>query len=454
MNIEDFAKSYLNIELRPHQIEWLDFIERHQAVMLLAPRGHGKSTIMYCYIVWKVCMDPDIRVLIASHKEELANTFSRMVQIALEREDIQQDFGIQRGKPWRVDYFFFKEKRHPVVQTVAKQAGMTGGRYDLVVFDDLLTVENARTEKRRAQLEEWINSEVVPALDPSEKRKEVVVGTRKNLEDWYSKILEMEDFHCMIYRLYDMIDGEKVYLWPERFDEEEERRLRSRMKPDEFAREYMNSPIASEGLRFRREWIQPYYYTSWENEVPERFRDFYMGIDPSLGRKTDKASYMGLAVVCFDRRPDRQDIYIVDMVRSKLSLPEQEDIINAKVEQWQPRAVMIESVLVNSIFSERMIRQLPQLQPVIYRAWGASTNLKGTGDISKIGRIENIFGWLCKRGKIRFKDPKISPMSKMFIEAEYLQFPEGSLDLMDAINMACDRIDVRSIIKEFRIVKR
>ena len=158
MDIEDFCREHLNITLRPHQREWLDFIDNNQAVMLLAPRGHGKSTIMYCYIVWKICMDPDTRILIASHKEELANTFSRMIQIALEREDIQETFNIRRGKPWRVDYFFFKEKRHPVVQTVAKQAGMTGGRYDIVVFDDLLTVENSRGEKRRSQMEEWINS--------------------------------------------------------------------------------------------------------------------------------------------------------------------------------------------------------------------------------------------------------------------------------------------------------
>ncbi|MHA2265832.1 MAG: terminase large subunit domain-containing protein, partial [Candidatus Thorarchaeota archaeon] len=256
----------LVIDLRPHQIEWLRFIIDSPASLLLAPRGHGKSTIMYCFVVWSVCMDPGIRILLAAHKEELANTRAREIQRALERKDIQEKFNIQPGKPWRVDYFFFKEKRHPVVQTVAKQAGMTGGRYDIVVFDDLLTVENSRTEKRRAQLQEWINSEVVPALDPSPKRKEIVVGTRKNVEDWYSEILEMPDFKHMVYRLFEMSDGKKIYLWPERFDEEEELRLRTRMQPDQFAREYMNSPIAGEGLKFKRSWIEPYYYTSWKAE--------------------------------------------------------------------------------------------------------------------------------------------------------------------------------------------
>jgi hypothetical protein len=451
MDIEEFAKEYLNIELRPHQVEWLDFIINNQAVMLLAPRGHGKSTIMYCYIVWAICMDQDLRVLIASHKEELANTFSRAIQKAFELEPIQDEFHIKAGKPWRVDYFFFKEKRYPVVQTVAKQAGMTGGRYDVVIFDDLLTVENSRSEKRRVQLEEWINSEVVPALDPSPKRKEVIVGTRKNIEDWYSKLLEMPDVKSKVYHLYEMNEGKKQYLWPERFDEREEARLRARMEPDQFAREFMNEPIAGEGLRFKREWIEPYYYTSWQNEVPERFREIYIGIDPSLGSKDPESSYMALVVVVFDKRPTKQDIYVVDILRAKVSLAEQEDIIKAKIEEWNPTAAMIESVLVNKIFSERMMRQMPILQPVIYRGWGASSGLKGTTDVSKIGRIENIVGWLFKKGKIHLKDPKISPVSKMFIEAEYLQFPEGSLDMMDALNMAVDRIDLRAKIEDFKV---
>jgi hypothetical protein len=211
------------------------------------------------------------------------------------------------------------------------------------------------------------------------------------------------------------------------------------MEPDQFAREFMNSPIAGEGIRFKREWIEPHYYTSWQNDVPERHREFYMGIDPSLGSKSDRASYMGLVVVMFDKRADKRDIYVVDMVRSKLSLVEQADIIRAKVEQWNPTRVRMEDVLVNKIFTTEMRRELPIISPVDY----IHSRLGGTTDVSKIGRIENIAGFLFKAGKIRLKDPKISAMSKLFIEHEYLVFPEGDMDLLDALNMAVDLIDSR-----------
>lgn len=462
MTTEEFVAKWFpeNRQLIPHTLKWIELYDNNKYSLVLAPREHTKSTTIRKWLLEKICTWTDVRVLIAAHKEQLAKTFARDIMRHLEREELQEEYGYTIGKPWtRTEAFITTEIIRPhataTLSTVAVGAGVTGERFDIIVMDDLLTVKNQKTEKNRATVKEWINAELYPALDTLPTSKWVVVGTRKNPEDWYSELLEMPHWKSIVSRLYehDPLTNEKVYLWPERFNEEIEMEKRAQMSAAEFAMEYMNEPIPSAGLRFKREWIEPFFYKDWRAEVPERHREIYMGIDPSLGSKSGKASFMGLAVVCFDKRPDRQDIYVVDMVRSKLSLPEQAEIIVNKIEEWQPHAAMIEADLVNKMFSDRMLRQMPILQPVVYRAYGASTGLKGSTDISKIGRIENIVGWLFKKGKIRFKDPKISPMSKIFIEAEYLQFPEGKLDLMDALNMACDRIDTRARISKVNIWK-
>ena len=446
-------------QLIRHTHAWIDLFNTNKYSLVLAPREHTKSTTIRKWALERICEWTDVRILIASHKEQLAKTFARDIMRHLERPELQHEFGYTIGKPWtRSEAFITTEIIRPhataTLSTVAVGAGVTGERFDIIIMDDLLTVKNQKTEKNRATVKEWINSELFPALDTLPTSKWVVVGTRKNLEDWYSELLEMPHWKHLTQKLYTKDDeGNKIYLWPERFNEEIELEKRAQMTPQEFAMEYMNEPIATEGLRFKREWIEPYYYNSWQNEIPVQHREFYMGIDPTIGSKTGDASYMGLAVVCVDKRTDRDAIYVVDMVRSKLSLAEQTDIIIAKLEEWKPVAAMIESVLVNKMFSDRMRQQMPVLQPVIYRAHGASTNLRGTTDISKIGRIENIVGWLFKQGKIHLKNPTISPASKMFIEAEYLQFPEGKLDLMDALNMAVDRIDTRVATKKIRVWK-
>ena len=454
-----FVQKYFpaDFQLIEHTKEWVILYDNNKYSLVLAPREHTKSTTVRKWLLHQICTWLDVRVLIAAHKEQLANSFSLDILRHLERPDLQKDFGYKIGKPWSKGQAFIqmdiiRPHSTATLSTVAQGAGVTGERFDIIVMDDLLTVKNQRSDKNRFQLKEWINKELFPALDSLPTSKWIVVGTRKNVEDWYSELLEMEHWVHLVQKLYSYNEeGEKVYLWPERFNEEIEREKRAQMSAQEFAMEFMNEPIAAEGLRFKREWIEPHYYTSWQAEVPERHREIYMGIDPTLGSTTQEASYMGLAVVCFDARPSKQDIYVVDMIRSKLSLAEQTDIIIAKIDEWQPTAAMIENDLVNKIFSDRMRRQLPILEPVIYRAHGASTNLRGTTVIQKIGRIENIVGALFKQGCIRLKDPAISPMSKIFIEHEYLQFPEGKLDLMDALNMAVDRIDYRVHKRDYKI---
>jgi hypothetical protein len=458
--IREFAARYLDREILPHQAPWYDFIEQNMYSLHLRPREHGKSTTMRTWLLWRLCNNPDLRVLIASHKEEVADEFSRDILMHLERDDLQADFGFSPSKPWRVGQAFLQTSRSlqkrgstATLGTVAKMSGVTGKRFDIIVCDDPITVETCKSEKMRARFMHWFNAELFPALDHNEHRKVVVFGTRKHLEDWYSVLMRTPHWKSEVQAMYTVRDGVKTYLWPDRFNEQAEAELRAQLTPQEFAMEWMNEPVASDGLRFKRGWIEGLFYRDWRSEVPERFREVHMGIDPSVGSKTDEASYMALAVVVFDKRTDKRDIYVVDMVRAKCSLAEQEDIINAKVKEWEPTAARIESCLVNKIFSERMMRQWPVLQPVVYRAHGASSGLSGTTDISKIGRIENVVGWLFKQGKIHLPDPLIFPMSKMFIESEYLQFPEGSLDLMDALNMACDRIDTRAQLTQIKLWK-
>lgn len=445
VEIQTFSERWFSITLTDHQLEWLWFIHNNPWVLLLAPRGHGKTTIIIVYITWLICSDPDLRILIGMHKEEDADERARAIQIILETPAVQEEYGLIRGRPWTIGKAFFEGKRHPYMRTVAKQAGMTGWRGDIVFFDDLCTEENQSTEKRRRKLENWIWGEVMPALDPGPKQRVIVLGTRKNVEDWYSKVFEIPDFKHRIYKIYEDDDPNKA-LWPERFTLEEIERIRRNWPPDYFSREYLNSPVVESGLLFRLKWIEPHFYLDWRAEVPERFREIYMGIDPSMGSDDERYSHFGLVVICYDNRPEKKDIYVVDIVRARLSLPEQRDIIIKKFREWNPIHVNIEEELANRQFSRQMRVELPRLRPVFYTYKGKTTGLRGSRAINKTKRISQIFGMLCEAGKIRFRDPKVDRDTRDFLNYEYLQFPEGNLDCMDALNMAVDLVDFRKTV--------
>ena len=107
----------------------------------------------------------------------------------------------------------------------------------------------------------------------------------------------------------------------------------------------------------------------------------------------------------------------------------------------------MEGDLVNKDFTMRMKSRLPMIHRVTYGHKQKTTGLRGTSAIDKKKRIMQVFGMLAMEGKIRFKTPALCRNTRDFLNYEYLRFPEGTLDGMDAINMAVDQVDFRREIK-------
>ncbi|MHA2069667.1 MAG: hypothetical protein ACXABY_35335, partial [Candidatus Thorarchaeota archaeon] len=325
-----FAEKYMAITLRPHQLDWLEDIHNGgKRVLVLAPRGHGKSTIIRIYIMYRICNDPDIKILMASHVESLAKLQARAIQMYIELPMIQEDFGFSKGRPWSVSTFHLAGKIQPVMATVAARGGMVGKRFDIVIFDDLLSLENCINESSREKILNWIRAEVLPAIDPYDpvndpydKEKMIVIGTRKHQKDWYSMLLESKLYSKVLDIAYTQDElGNRTYLWPEKFNKEVLDMKLIELGPRLFAQEFMNEVTPSEGLAFKREWLK--YY----DELPPKHCykvAMGMGVDPSLGSKERRASSLAVAVIAYDTRPEFHHIYIMDLWKKQMSLIEQE----------------------------------------------------------------------------------------------------------------------------------
>jgi hypothetical protein len=437
-DIFDFAKTFMLITLRPHQLNWLEKIHfGGKRILVLAPRGHGKSTIMRIYILFRIYKDPDIRILIASHVESIARKTARAIQIYLERPDIQEAFGFSKGRPWSISMFYLGGKIEPVMTTVASRGGMIGNRYDLVVFDDLLSLENQINESSRDKILNWVKAEVIPAIDPGDKEKMIVIGTRKHSKDWYGQLLE-DDLYAKVVDIAFTTDesGRQTYLWPERFNKEVLLMRQKELGPRLFAQEYLNEVTPHEGLLLRREWIKFY------DELPPRHCiKVAMGVDPSVGKTGDNVSSLAIAVIAYDTRPEFHHVYVLELFKEKLTLKEQEAAIIKMFNKHHPVSTNIESVLVNTTFSDRMISMIPNANPIDY----IHSRLRGTSEVNKINRIQTLIGYYFEDGMISLRNPDTDEGTKKFIESEYIEFPDGEKDLLDALNLAVDLVEFERI---------
>jgi len=449
MDIAQFAIKYHGLVLQPHQLEWIRFIESAgMRCILLAPRGHGKSTTLnQIYLSWVIANNPSIRILFISHSKEMAENFSRTIRNVMENEELQEEFHINRGTPWRANSWTLREspQSKPTLECKGAMGRMAGWRGDMVIFDDLLETNTVASLAMMAKIDNWIKTDVLPAINPGPREKIVVVGTRKHMSDWYGQLLINPDYAHRVDKAF-LPDG--TPLWPALLDErgdkivdmftpqvlEARKREQGALK---FAQEYMNEPSPPEGLQFKYEWLQFYEH------LPQVGLRYYMGVDPSSGKKTDRTqSYFSLCVVAHDTLFDK--IYVVEMFRGKLSKREQVDKAVECATKYFPDTMYIEDVFEYTHVYDAMRAMFTNVYPIDY----IHTPIKGTSAVKKEERIENIVGPAVEQGRLLFKRPELDPFTKVFIDNEYVPFPVGDFDMLDALTLA-----IHSLVGEQKITK-
>jgi hypothetical protein len=439
MDIKEFSIKYHGLVLQPHHLEWIDFLDSvHRRGILLAPRGHGKTTtINLIYLSWIIANNPSLRILLVSHSKEMAESFSRSVRNVMENPELQEEFGLTIGTPWRANSWRLEDspQAKPTLECKGAMGRMTGWRGDMVIFDDLLEINAVSSEATRAKLKAWRDTEVLPAINPTENEKVIVVGTRKHIDDWYGECLINPDYIHRVDRAF-LDDDQTKTLWPHILDEDGNiiaemftaERLHERKREIgtlRFEQEYMNNPSPPEGLEWKMSWLKFYEH------LPDGRFKYYMGVDPSSGSVSKRTqSYFAICVVAHDTEQD--NIYIIRMYRGKDTKREQV----AKTLEWaglyKPDAIYIESVFQYTHIYEAVRKQFPHVHPIDY----IHTPIKGTQVVKKEERIKNVCGPAFEMGRLFLKRPELDPYIKTFLEYEYRPFPLGNFDMLDALTLA------------------
>ena len=273
--------------------------------------------------------------------------------------------------------------------------------------------------------------------------KTIVIGTRKHHLDWYSRLLAADQYDTLVDRA-ELEDGS--FLWPwlldehgnqikRKFDKAELERRLKKHGPRSYAQEYMNEVVPPEGMWLRREWIKTY------TELPEeQYLDVYMGIDLAMEGESKEGSCLAIAVIAYDHRLDHRHIYVVDLYKSKPNPTYAVQLakIEAMNDKWKPIYCNVEDVMVNKYLSRQVRDRFPyNFFPVDY----IHTKLKGVSDVSKELRIKNYIGLYFEEGFVSMKDAAYDYTTREFIETEYIEFPDGGNDLLDALNLAVDFVD-------------
>lgn len=205
------------------------------------PPDHAKSTVWNVqYCVWRICQDPNVRIITVSKSQSMAKKFLSQVKFYLQNPALfpalhaafSPDGGWMSvdkadGLSWRENMIYVRGRtaaeKDPTLEALGVGGQIYGSRADLIILDDVTDFGTASSYENLAN---WIGQEVFNRLDP-EIGQLLILGTRVGAMDLYRHLRDnaKDESDCPFYTYFAqpaILSGETEHstewevLWPER----------------------------------------------------------------------------------------------------------------------------------------------------------------------------------------------------------------------------------------------
>jgi len=427
-NFKAFAEEILGLTIKGFHEKWIEHFENNKKFMLLAPRRHGKTTLLSAYIIWEIIRNPDIRILLVSTNQNMASDIMSTVRHAFDKnkklKDVFGDFSNSRGNgTWSTNAINVKKRtkkslmhREKTLLACGVGGRFLGSHFDLIILDDIVDEKNCSTDGQRQKLRDWYSKVLLPTLERNSKM--LCVGTKWHQNDIYSTFMRSKSWDSKRYRAIikypnETEDGKAVMLWDDEEDLEnglgftygdaleyidENGKLA-------FEMQYQNEIFQTSDSPIREKWVTE-AIDSFENikSMPQLTR--YMGVDLASEGGKDEFS---ITVIGVD---NSKNIYVLKNVHGHYSMGKQLDLILSLAEKYNP--VMKVGIESNAT------------QKIITDEWKSKTKLpifqiKSSWVNDKWSRCQNL-SVRFETGRIYFNPECVK------LKDELLSFPRGETD--------------------------
>lgn len=409
--------------------------DRREFLVVNAPPGVGKSTFFtHDLPVWLICRDRSIRIMIGSRTEKQARTLSNRIRRTLEREvpvladtrlkdrglardaeaTLVADYGIFKpanNDLWRAEEFVVQqpsgvavEDKESTVTAYGMDSGFLGGRFDFVIWDDLVDKKTIRGDQD--QLITWYENEAETRLEPGGLF--VLQGQRLNANDLYRYALDLKDwsdeddvdapslrkYHHIKFQAHyeDRCKGGKhenvkpypqgCLLDPQRLSWRELQRLKQNSE-SRYLVVYQQEDVDPENQLVPREWIDGGVSAQgellpgcWDDDRPRGVIPKNLGGDWFSVVTADPSPSRYWSVQWWLYQPETEMQYLIDMHRAPMEAPDfldwnhHDGVFYGLLEDWWVRASEagkpFTSVIVEQNAAQRFLLQYDHV-----RRWSA-----------------------------------------------------------------------------------
>lgn len=172
--------------------------------IIQAFRGVGKSYITSAYVVWRLMLNTDLKIMVVSASKERADAFSMFTQRLIMEMPLLAHLIPDKDQLWSRIAFNVNgamASHSPSVKSVGITGQLTGSRADLIIADDIEVPNNSQTQQMREKLTTLV-TEFDAVLKPLDTSKIIYLGTPQTEESLYDGLQDK---------------GYVTRIWPSRY---------------------------------------------------------------------------------------------------------------------------------------------------------------------------------------------------------------------------------------------
>jgi predicted phage terminase large subunit-like protein len=426
----------------------VDRLEIRNLLVTMPPRMMKSISISVMYPAWKWITDPAMRFMYASYSEPLSTSHSVATRRIIESDWYQNRWGssVQLAGDANLKTRFENTKTGARFSTSigGVTTGMGGNR---LVVDDPHNVLEGESEAKRLEAITWWDQAMSTRFNDPLIGCRIIVMQRVHELDLAGHVIEQGGYvHLNLPMEYEPkrhhftgfgIDDPRTkageLLFPNRIGQPEVEGLKRILGPRAYAGQFQQRPSPAEGAILKKGWWRYYEPSSI------RLNEFWWLLqswDTAFKTKEENDYSVCLTAAIKGRR-----IYILEVYRAKLIMPDLKIAARSQFEKWRPHEVIIEDKASGQSLIQELQYDVPEgeYDPRFVRSM--PVDIYKTGILDKVQRAHNASPQLAA-GRLYLPMPHKSHWDVEAFVEELNTFPGGAHDdQVDAYSQAVLRFE-------------
>ncbi len=334
-----------HIELMADYLLSVETGDIKRLIINIPPRALKSVCVSVAWPAWILGHDPTKRIMVASYAQSLSIKHSLDTRLVMNSEWYIELFPHTKLSKKHNLKSKFMTTEHGFRMATSVGGMSTGEGGDILIIDDPHNPSHIHSPKRRQTVVEWYEQTFSSRLNNKKKGSIVLVMQRLHEEDlcgyllknapkaWHLLKLPVSADEHITYQsgkhIYQYMPGNSLHS--DRYNESILDKIREEMGRDNFAAQYMQTPIPLSNS------ILNYDDICWYEKLDQEPDYIIQSWDTAI-KTSEHSDYS----VCTTWAIVGENYYLIDMIRKKMAYPELKNKVRALYENFATKILLIE----------------------------------------------------------------------------------------------------------------